>query len=198
MNSAKKLLIVATRNAHKVREIAAMLPPEYEVHSLAEYPQAPEVEETADTFAGNAALKACGISTLLPGMVLADDSGLCVDALGGAPGVMSARYAGEHGNDAANNARLLQELAGTPQPHTARFMCCMCVAQSGRVLAEFTGKVEGSIAPTAAGEHGFGYDPLFVPAGFACTMAQLSAEQKNAISHRADALQQFLAWVEKA
>ena len=91
-----------------------MLPPEYEVHSLADYPQAPEVEETATTFAGNAALKACGISAMLPGMVLADDSGLCVDALGGAPGVMSARYAGEHGNDAANNARLLQELAELP------------------------------------------------------------------------------------
>lgn len=171
-----------------------MLPPDYEVHSLADYPAAPEVEETATTFAGNAALKACGISAMLPGMVLADDSGLCVDALGGAPGVMSARYAGEHGNDAANNARLLRELAARPQPHTARFMCCMCVAEGGRVLAEFTGKVEGTITSTPAGEHGFGYDPLFVPTGYDCTMAQLSAEQKNAISHRADALQQFLAW----
>ena len=190
----KKILIVATRNAHKVQEIAAMLPAEYEVHSLADFPDAPEVEETADTFAGNAALKACGISDILPGMVLADDSGLCVDALGGAPGVMSARYAGEHGNDAANNARLLQELAAVPQPHTARFMCAMCVAQGGKVLAEFVGKVEGSITSAPAGEHGFGYDPLFVPAGYDCTMAQLPAEQKNAISHRADALQQFLAW----
>lgn len=191
----KKSLIVATRNAHKVQEIAAMLPPEYEVHSLADYPAAPEVEESATTFAGNAALKACGISAILPGMVLADDSGLCVDALDGAPGVMSARYAGEHGNDAANNARLLRELATLPQPHTARFMCCMCVAEGGHVLAEFTGKVEGVITSTPAGEHGFGYDPLFVPAGYDCTMAQLSAEQKNAISHRADALQQFLDWV---
>lgn len=193
----KKILIVATRNAHKVQEIAAMLPAEYEVHSLADFPDAPEVEETADTFAGNAALKACGISDILPGMVLADDSGLCVDALGGAPGVMSARYAGEHGNDAANNARLLQELAAVPQPHTARFMCAMCVAQGGKVLAEFVGKVEGSITSAPAGEHGFGYDPLFVPAGYDCTMAQLPAEQKNAISHRADALQQFLAWTQQ-
>ncbi len=190
----KKTLIVATRNAHKVQEIAAMLPPEYKVHSLADYPQAPDVEETADTFAGNAALKACGISAMLPGMVLADDSGLCVDALGGAPGVMSARYAGEHGNDAANNARLLHELAELPQPHTARFMCAMCVAQGGSILAEFVGKVEGCITRTPAGEHGFGYDPLFVPAGFDCTMAELPAESKNAISHRADALQQFLTW----
>lgn len=169
-----------------------MLPEEFEVHSLADFPEAPEVEETGTTFAENAALKACGISALLPGMVLADDSGLCVDALGGAPGVMSARYAGEHGNDAANNQRLLQELAAHPAPYTARFMCCMCVAEGGRVLAEYTGKVEGSITLSPAGEHGFGYDPLFVPAGYDCTMAQLSAEQKNAISHRADALQQFL------
>lgn len=191
----KKTLIVATRNAHKAQEIAAILPEGYEVRTLADYPQAPEVEETADTFAGNAALKACGISTLLPGLVLADDSGLCVDALGGAPGVMSARYAGEHGNDAANNARLLQELATLQPPHTARFMCAMCLAEGGQVLAEFTGKVEGRITATPAGEHGFGYDPLFVPAGYDCTMAQLPAEQKNAISHRADALRQLMDWM---
>ena len=191
----KKTLIVATRNAHKAQEIAAILPEGYEVRTLADFPDAPEVEETADTFAGNAALKACGISALLPGMVLADDSGLCVDALGGAPGVMSARYAGEHGNDAANNARLLQELANQPQPYTARFMCAMCLSKGGRVLAEFTGKVEGSITLTPAGEHGFGYDPLFVPAGYDCTMAQLPAEQKNTISHRADALQQLMKWL---
>lgn len=191
----KKTLIVATRNAHKAQEIAAILPEGYEVRTLADYPQAPEVEETADTFAGNAALKACGISALLPGLVLADDSGLCVDVLGGAPGVMSARYAGEHGNDAANNARLLQELATLPPPHTARFMCAMCLAEGGQVLAEFTGKVEGRITATPAGEHGFGYDPLFVPAGYDCTMAQLPAEQKNAISHRADALRQLMDWM---
>ncbi|MBQ2378895.1 MAG: RdgB/HAM1 family non-canonical purine NTP pyrophosphatase [Akkermansia sp.] len=193
----KKTLIVATRNAHKAQEIAAILPEGYEVRTLADFPDAPEVEETADTFAGNAALKACGISALLPGMVLADDSGLCVDALGGAPGVMSARYAGEHGNDAANNARLLQELANLPQSHTARFMCAMCLSEGGRVLAEFTGKVEGSITLTPAGEHGFGYDPLFVPIGYDCTMAQLPAAQKNTISHRADALQQLMKWLKE-
>lgn len=193
----KKTLIVATRNAHKAQEIAAILPEGYEVRTLADFPDAPEVEETADTFAGNAALKACGISALLPGMVLADDSGLCVDALGGAPGVMSARYAGEHGNDAANNARLLQELAKQPQPYTARFMCAMCLSEGGRVLAEFIGKVEGCITLTPSGEHGFGYDPLFVPAGYDCTMAQLPAEQKNTISHRADALQQLMQWLKE-
>ena len=190
----KKTLIVATRNAHKAQEIAAILPPHFEVRTLADYPDAPEIEETGTTFAANAALKACGISALLPGLVLADDSGLCVDSLDGAPGVMSARYAGEHGNDAANNARLLQELAGLPAPHSARFMCAMCVAEGGQVLAEFEGKVEGCITLSPAGEHGFGYDPLFVPAGYDCTMAQLPAEQKNSISHRANALQQLMDW----
>lgn len=190
-------LIVATRNSHKVKEIGAMLPAGYEVRSLADYPTAPEVEETGVTFAENAALKACGISAVLPGLVLADDSGLCVDALGGAPGVMSARYAGEHGNDAANNERLLRELAGCGTARTARFVCAMCVAEGGRVLAEFEGKVEGTIAEVPAGAQGFGYDPLFVPMGYDCTMAQLAPECKNEISHRADALRQFLAWVEQ-
>lgn len=193
------ILTIATRNAHKAQEIAAILPPHFTVRTLADYPTLPDVEETGTTFAENAALKACGISATLPGLVLADDSGLCVDALAGAPGVYSARYAGEHGNDAANNAKLLADLATLPADNakTARFMCAMCLAEGGRVKAEFIGKVEGSITATPAGEHGFGYDPLFVPHGYTCTMAQLPAEEKNRISHRADALQQFLAFINR-
>ena len=193
------ILTIATRNAHKAQEIAAILPPHFTVRTLADYPTLPDVEETGTTFAENAALKACGISAALPGLVLADDSGLCVDALAGAPGVFSARYAGEHGNDAANNAKLLADLAALPADtaKTARFMCAMCLAEGGRVKAEFIGKVEGSITATPAGEHGFGYDPLFVPHGYTCTMAQLPAEEKNRISHRADALQQFLAFINR-
>ena len=193
------ILTIATRNAHKAQEIAAILPPHFTVRTLADYPTLPDVEETGTTFAENAALKACGISAALPGLVLADDSGLCVDALAGAPGVYSARYAGEHGNDAANNAKLLADLAALPAttPKTARFMCAMCLAEGGRVKAEFIGKVEGSITATPAGEHGFGYDPIFVPHGYTCTMAQLPAEEKNRISHRADALQQFLAFINR-
>lgn len=193
------ILTIATRNAHKAQEIAAILPPHFTVRTLADYPTLPDVEETGTTFAENAALKACGISAALPGLVLADDSGLCVDALAGAPGVYSARYAGEHGNDAANNAKLLADLATLPADtaKTARFMCAMCLAEGGRVKAEFIGKVEGSITATPAGEHGFGYDPLFVPHGYTCTMAQLPAEEKNRISHRADALQQFLAFINR-
>lgn len=191
------ILTIATRNAHKAQEIAAILPPHFTVRTLADYPTLPDVEETGTTFAENAALKACGISAALPGLVLADDSGLCVDALAGAPGVYSARYAGEHGNDAANNAKLLADLAALPADtaKTARFMCAMCLAEGGRVKAEFIGKVEGSITATPAGKHGFGYDPLFVPHGYTCTMAELPAEEKNRISHRADALQQFLAFI---
>lgn len=197
----RTILTIATGNKHKAQEIAAILPPHFEVRTLADYPQVPEVEETGTTFAENAALKACGVSAALPGLVLADDSGLCVDALGGAPGVISARYAGQHGNDAANNAKLLADLAALPAdtaPHTARFMCAMCLAEGGHVLAEFVGKVEGCITPTPAGCGGFGYDPLFVPQGYPCTMAELPAEEKNRISHRADALQQFIAYLNRA
>lgn len=188
------ILTIATRNKHKAQEIAAILPQHFLVKTLADYPALPEVEETGSTFAANARLKACGIAALLPGLVLADDSGLCVDALGGAPGVISARYAGEHGNDAANNARLLQELAALPEPYTASFRCAMCLAEAGEVKAEFEGRVNGTITLTPAGKHGFGYDPLFVPAGYNCTMAELPAEEKNRISHRADALQQLMRY----
>ena len=186
------LLTIATRNKHKALEIAAILPPHFVVKTLADYPALPEVEETGSTFAANARLKACGIAALLPGLVLADDSGLCVEALGGAPGVMSARYAGEHGNDVANNARLLQELAKLPAPYAASFRCAMCLAQAGEVKAEFEGLVNGTITLSPTGEHGFGYDPLFVPDGYNCTMAELPAEEKNRISHRADALRQLM------
>ena len=191
------ILTIATGNKHKAQEIAAILPAHFVVRTLADYPALPEIEETGSTFAENARLKACGISATIEGLVLADDSGLCVDALGGAPGVFSARYAGEHGNDAANNAKLLADLAAMPAgtPATARFMCAMCLAEGGQVKAEFIGSVEGSITSSPAGEHGFGYDPLFVPAGYNCTMAELPAEQKNAISHRANALKQFVAYL---
>lgn len=192
----KITLIIASRNAHKAQEIAAILPEQYDVRTLADYPQAPDVEETGLTFAANARLKAEGVSAVLPGLVLADDSGLCVDAFNGSPGILSARYAGDHGNDAANNSKLLSELACIPgqAPFTARFMCAMSLAENGREIAAFLGKVEGHITLQPQGSHGFGYDPIFVPNGHTCTMAELPAEQKNAISHRADALRQLAAY----
>ena len=192
-----KELIVATQNAHKAAEIAAMLPASCTVRTLADFPDLAPADETGLSFADNAAQKALAISAQVDGIVLADDSGLCVDALGGAPGIYSARYAGEHGNDAANNRKLIAELAALPAlaPYCARFVCAMCLARAGEVLAEFSGVLEGCITLQPRGEHGFGYDPLFVPQGYAdTTLAELPAEVKNSISHRARALQQMARW----
>ncbi|MFI3242918.1 MAG: RdgB/HAM1 family non-canonical purine NTP pyrophosphatase [Akkermansia sp.] len=184
-------LIIATRNAHKTQEIAQILPDCYEVLSLADFPDAPEVEETGSTFAANAALKALGISEYTDGLILADDSGLCVDALGGEPGIYSARYAGEHGNDAANNAFLLDKLRALPSeqaPFRARFVCAMCLAQQGQEIAAFEGTVEGHITLNPEGTEGFGYDPLFIPDGYDTSFGILPADIKNSISHRSNAL----------
>ncbi|MCI7004614.1 MAG: RdgB/HAM1 family non-canonical purine NTP pyrophosphatase [Akkermansia muciniphila] len=193
-------LIIATRNRHKTEEIAAILPPCYSVHTLDEYPAAPaDVEETGRSFAENARQKAETISRALPGLVLADDSGLCVDALCGAPGILSARFAGEHGNDAANNAKLLSELAALPScaPYTARFACALSLAEGGHEVAAFYGTAEGHITLHPRGLTGFGYDPLFVPLGHDVTFAEMKPEAKNAISHRAKALQQLADYLGK-
>lgn len=190
---------IATGNAHKAKEIARILPPQYEVHTLAEYGKLPEPPETGRTFAANAACKACGYSALIPGLVIADDSGLCVDMLNGHPGVISARYAGTHGDDQGNNNKLLRELSVLHghQPFTARYMCSISLACEGEELANFTGKVEGAITTCPRGTNGFGYDPLFIPDGYNCTMAELSPEVKDSISHRADALRQLADYLEK-
>lgn len=190
-------LLIATRNAHKAQEIAAILPPDYKVSTLLDFPDAPEVEESGRTFAANARLKAEGISAVCKGLVLADDSGLCVDTLNGAPGVLSARYAGEHGDDSANNAKLLRELGVLRgwAPFPARFICALSLAENGKEIAHFCGSVEGRITLNPRGINGFGYDPLFVPLGYTCTMAELSSPAKNAISHRANALRRFADWI---
>ncbi len=191
-------LLIATRNVHKAQEIAAILPPEYKLSTLLDFPNSPEVEETGHTFAANAKLKAEGISSVVHGLVLADDSGLCVDTLNGAPGVLSARYAGEHGQDADNNAKLLRELSVLRgwAPFPARFVCAISLAENGREITHFHGSVEGRITLHPRGLNGFGYDPLFVPAGYTCTMAELPAAAKNAISHRAKALRLFADWIQ--
>lgn len=189
-SSSLPLLVIATQNAHKTAEIARMLSGLYEVSDLAAYPEAPDVEETGVTFAENAALKALSASRVIPGLVLADDSGLCVDALAGEPGVRSARYAGEGAGSAANNARLLAELArcGRSGPFSARFVCAMVLAREGEVLGTFEGKVEGTILTELRGREGFGYDPLFVPEGYDETFAELPGDVKNGMSHRGRAL----------
>ncbi len=188
-------LLVSTRNAHKVDEIRAILGAGFHVVDLSTVPDMPEVEETGDTFEENATLKAVAASRLFDGWVIADDSGLEVDALGGAPGVRSARYAGEPSSDSANNTLLLSNLADIRgKARSARFRCVIVLARNGRKLAAFAGSVEGTIIPSARGESGFGYDPLFVPEGHCETFAQLPPETKNQLSHRARALAALKAW----
>jgi XTP/dITP diphosphohydrolase len=190
-------LLIATRNAHKTAEIRAMLGPAWTVTDLNAHPEVPSPEETGATFMANAALKAAAAAQRFDGLVLADDSGLEVDALGGAPGVRSARYAGERATDADNRAKLLRELAGAPAPRTARFRCAMALARGGEIVGRFEGAVEGSLLDAERGEGGFGYDALFVPDGEHETFAQLPAETKNRLSHRARALQQVIEFLER-
>jgi XTP/dITP diphosphohydrolase len=184
-------LLVATRNAHKAREFREILGGQFEVCDLSTYPETPETIESGKTFAENAILKAVAVSKEHPGFVIADDSGLEVDALGGAPGIFSARYAGKHATDEENVDKLLGELAGSgvqAGERSARFRCVLALARSGKILATFEGIVEGRIIDVPKGKQGFGYDPVFVPNGFAETFAELSADRKNRISHRAKAL----------
>jgi XTP/dITP diphosphohydrolase len=189
-------LIVATRNAHKTREIERILGPPFTVSDLSAHPKIPDVRENGKSFEENATLKAVGASRHLSGLVVADDSGLEVDALGGAPGIFSARYAGENATDTENIEKLLGELARNAIDETkrsARFRCVIVLARQGKLLGTFEGIVEGTIVERARGLHGFGYDPVFVPHGFVETFAELSAEVKNTISHRAKAIRGLTA-----
>lgn len=183
-------LLLATRNAHKTREFSEILGPDFVVRDLSAEADAPVVEETGSTFAENAILKAVAISNWFGGLVVADDSGLEVDALNGAPGVFSARYAGEGATDQENIARLLAELhrSGARSPFTARFRCVLALAREGEVLETFEGAVEGTIVEPARGEGGFGYDPVFQPAGLTQTFGEIAPEEKNRMSHRARAI----------
>ena len=192
-------LLAATKNAHKTAEIRSILGAGWDVTDLTGHPHIPAPEETGATFGENARIKAEAASLVFPGLVLSDDSGLEVDALGGAPGVHSARYAGPHGGDAENRARLKRELHAVIPPDgkwTARFRCAMALAESGRTVATFDGSVEGRIVPGERGAGGFGYDPIFIPDGYGETFGQLPPEVKNRLSHRARALVQVRAFLE--
>jgi XTP/dITP diphosphohydrolase len=185
-----KTLLLATNNRGKLREIQALFSGVYpRILTLAEAGITLDVEEDGETFEENA-LKKAREAVRLSGLdALADDSGLCVDALGGAPGVYSARYAGENADDAANNAKLLQALDSVPDAkRTAAFVCCaaLCRADGGEVMAR--GRVEGRILRAPRGANGFGYDPLFWYEPFGCTFAEAAPGKKNAVSHRAKAL----------
>lgn len=194
-----KPILIATRNSHKTEEIREMLGHDYNVSDLnaEECSQYPEVDETGTTFLENATLKAVEISKVSSGIILSDDSGLEVDALDGAPGVISARYAGKDGDNEANNAKLMSELKKLPEgsSRAARFRCVMVLAQDGEVLASFDGSSEGSIISEITGDGGFGYDPLFIPKGYNQTFAQLGNEIKNSLSHRSIALKKAIQWL---
>ena len=184
-------LVVATRNRHKTREIQQILGPEFRVRDLRAHREISEIRESGTSFEENAKLKALAASTQLPALVIADDSGLEVDALGGAPGIYSARYAGANGTERDKIDKLLRELArvrANADERRARFRCVVALARNGNLLGSFEGIVEGRIADEVRGDSGFGYDPIFIPEGTEQTFGELSKEVKNAISHRAKAI----------
>lgn len=193
-----KEIVLASNNAHKLRELREMLRPEgYEVLGLADIGCADDIPETADSFEGNALQKAAWVYGHYGLDCIADDSGLEVDALGGAPGVRSARYAGGVGHDdEANNRRLLAELDGRTD-RRARFRTAIAMLRKadGGVPRYFSGSVEGEILESPEGDGGFGYDPLFRPLGWEHSFAMASPEQKNAVSHRGRAVRALITFL---
>lgn len=181
-------LIIATRNRHKLDEIQAIFNlPGLQLLSAFDFPGVPDVEETGSTFAENAELKARALVRATGLWSMADDSGLEVDELNGAPGIYSARFAGEPVSYAANNRKLMELMRGKTN-RRARFRCALALASPQGELFSIEGTCEGSIIDDLRGTEGFGYDPLFLPAGEMKTFAEMSAEQKNQLSHRARAL----------
>ncbi|MFN8172961.1 MAG: RdgB/HAM1 family non-canonical purine NTP pyrophosphatase [Candidatus Nanopelagicales bacterium] len=188
-------VVLATRNAHKLDELRRILAAhglDIDLRSVADFANAPEVPETESTFAGNALLKARAICAATGLPAVADDSGLCVDALNGMPGILSARWAGGHGDDAANLRLVLDQLSDTPDTRRgAAFVCAAAVVLPDGTERAVEGSVDGSIIREPRGDGGFGYDPIFVPTGYALTFAQIPAAEKDAMSHRGRALQQL-------
>ncbi len=193
-------LVIATRNEHKAREIAAILrDAPVELATLLEFPAAPEVEETGDTLEANALLKARAAVELTGLAAAADDTGLFVDALKGRPGIRAARYAGPDASYEANNEKMLGELAGVPAAErTARFECAVALAVPGKAPLFFKGLLPGRIIEGPRGENGFGYDPIFQPDDMEGTMAELSPQAKNAISHRCIAFRRLADFLKAA
>ncbi|MGM9924549.1 MAG: XTP/dITP diphosphatase [Bacillus sp. (in: firmicutes)] len=190
-----KKLIIATKNQGKAKEFIALFSPlGYEVLTLLDFKDAMDVEETGTTFEENAILKAEALCKQYNTMVIADDSGLIIDALDGRPGVYSARYAGLEKSDEANIDKVLGELENVPEEHrTARFYCALAISAPNKETVTVAGTVEGFITTARQGENGFGYDPIFYVPSLERTMAELRPEEKNAISHRANALKNLQA-----
>lgn len=188
-----KEIIIATKNKGKAKEFEQMFSARgYKVLTLLDFPELLEVEETGTTFEENAILKATAISNELAKTVISDDSGLVVDALGGNPGIYSARYAGEEKNDEANIDKVLAELESVPDSErTARFYCALAIAKPNQEPVTVFGTCEGTILHERRGTNGFGYDPIFFSLEKNKAMAELSAAEKNQISHRAQALKKL-------
>ncbi|MFR9673834.1 RdgB/HAM1 family non-canonical purine NTP pyrophosphatase [Streptomyces sp. TR06-5] len=188
--SSEQRLILATRNAHKVTELRTILAESglgtgLELVGADAYPGVPDVKETGVTFAENALLKARTLTAATGLPAVADDSGLCVDVLGGAPGIFSARWSGHHGDDRANLALLLAQLTDIDEAHrSAHFACAAALALPDGTEHVVEGRLSGTLRHTPAGTGGFGYDPILQPEGETRTCAELTPEEKNAISHR--------------
>ncbi|MDH6226741.1 MULTISPECIES: RdgB/HAM1 family non-canonical purine NTP pyrophosphatase [Streptomyces] len=184
-------IVLATRNAGKITELRAILAEAGLTHELVgaeEFPEVPDVKETGVTFAENALLKAHALARATGLPAVADDSGLCVDVLNGAPGIFSARWAGRHGDDRANLDLLLAQLADIAEEHRgAHFACAAALALPDGTERVVEGRLEGVLRHAPAGSHGFGYDPVLQPAGESRTCAELTPDEKNAISHRGKA-----------
>jgi len=188
-------LVLATRNAAKLRELARILGEQVPLAGLDAFPGAPDVPETGATFEENALLKARAIAQYTGLPAVADDSGLCVDALNGMPGVLSARWAGGHGDDKANLDLVLAQVADVPDPRRgARFVCAAALVDGAREVV-VTGTVAGRLTREPRGSGGFGYDPIFLPDGFDLTTAEMTPEAKDAISHRGRAFRALAAFI---
>lgn len=186
-------IVLATRNKKKVEEIKRMLGGmDIFIRTLDDFPPCPEVEEDEDTFEGNALKKAIATAKCTNSIAVADDSGLEVYALNGAPGVKSARYAGRSADDAANVEKLLNEMKNIPdEKRGARFVCCIAIAYPNGKTKIFFGFAEGRIGIKPCGGMGFGYDPVFYPSGYNVTFAEMRPWEKDALSHRGNALEKF-------
>lgn len=188
-------LVVATRNPGKLAEIEALLAGyDFTVMSVRDFPDVPEVVEDGETFEANAGKKAQAVAAVTGRLTLADDSGLEIKALGGLPGVHSARFAGENATDDENIRRLLEKMTGIPrEKRQGAFCCVMALCSPDGACRFFSGRLEGLILEEQRGDSGFGYDPVFFLPGYGLTLAELSMEIKNSISHRGQALQKLLA-----
>ena len=180
-------VVLATRNAGKVRELARILGSAVDLVGLDGFPDAPDVAETGATFEENAFLKARAIAAFTGLPAVADDSGLCVDALNGMPGIFSARWAGRHGDDQANLDLVLAQLADVPDSRRGAHFYCAAAFVAGASEHAVSGQVEGQLLRAPRGDGGFGYDPIFLPDGFSVTTAEMTAESKDEISHRGKA-----------